>query len=69
MREVGETVARELEETGRVHQGVYAMLGGPHFESPAEVKLLRTLGADLVGESGLGLLSSLHLSPVLSPQG
>ena len=46
MREVCESVARELEET--VHHGVYAMVGGPHFESPAEVKLLRSLGADVV---------------------
>ena len=48
MREVSESVARELEET--VHHGVYAMVGGPHSQSVAEVKLLRTLGADLVGE-------------------
>ena len=49
MREESESVARELEGRGRVHTGVYAMVGGPHFESPAEVRLLRGLGADLVG--------------------
>ena len=48
MREVSQSVARELKE--RVHTGVYAMVGGPQFESPAEIKLLRTLGADVVGE-------------------
>ena len=32
-----------------VHQGVYAAVGGPNFESVAEVKMLRLMGADLVG--------------------
>jgi len=44
-----ETCARRLGIP--LGNGVYACMGGPSYETPAEVRMLRTLGADLVGMS------------------
>jgi purine-nucleoside phosphorylase len=34
-----------------LREGVYVMLAGPSFESPADVRFLRMIGADAVGMS------------------
>ncbi len=34
-----------------LNEGIYVQLTGPSFESPAEIKMLRSLGADAVGMS------------------
>jgi len=48
-RETAKRVARELGiELG---EGVYAAVPGPSYETPAEIRYLRAIGADLVGMS------------------
>jgi purine-nucleoside phosphorylase len=74
-------------EEGRRHdielpEGIYAALAGPHYETPAEIRYLRAIGADLVGMStvpeviaarhmGLGVLAIscvTNMAAGMSPQ-
>jgi purine-nucleoside phosphorylase len=55
-----------LEESQRigvdVYEGVYAAVAGPSFETPAEIRFLRAIGADLVGMSTVPeVIAARHL--------
>ncbi|HUC37395.1 MAG TPA: purine-nucleoside phosphorylase [Acidimicrobiales bacterium] len=53
-------LARQVDAS--IAEGVYAQLPGPHFETPAEIEMLRGLGADLVGMSSvLELIAARHM--------
>lgn len=46
-------VAKQLGVASIMQEGVYAMVGGPNFESIAEARLLHRLGVDAVGTKQL----------------
>jgi purine-nucleoside phosphorylase len=48
-RAIARQVAAEL--CVPLHEGVYAAMLGPSYETPAEIRFLRTIGADVVGMS------------------
>ncbi|MCA1686747.1 MAG: purine-nucleoside phosphorylase [Planctomycetia bacterium] len=51
-RRLREIAGKEAGHLGlRLRSGVYACLPGPSYETPAEIRMLRTLGADVVGMS------------------
>ncbi len=49
LRRTAQDVARGMGQV--LHEGVYAWQLGPQFETPAEIRMLRTFGADAVGMS------------------
>lgn len=60
LRGRAKSLARELGFA--LAEGVYAGLNGPSYETPAEVRMLRTLGADLVGMSTVHeIIAARHL--------
>ena len=43
-------------------EGVYVQFPGPHYETPAEIRMLQTMGADLVGMSTVHeVIAARHL--------
>jgi purine-nucleoside phosphorylase len=54
------SLAQELHPS--LTEGVYVCMAGPQYETPAEIRMLRTLGADLVGMSTVPeCVAAVHL--------
>jgi purine-nucleoside phosphorylase len=60
MRQIALQAAAE--EKIQLLEGVYAGLLGPSYETPAEIRYLRAIGADLVGMSTVGeVIAANHM--------
>ena len=61
--EMRETVLKVGEENNiPVHTGVYLQVTGPQYETPTEIKMYRSLGADTVAMSlGVEVIAAAHM--------
>ncbi|XP_047503381.1 purine nucleoside phosphorylase isoform X2 [Pieris napi] len=50
-RKIAKKVAKELNLDNIIREGVYTCLGGPNFETVAELRMLKMVGVDAVGMS------------------
>lgn len=58
LADLARRVAKENEIT--LYEGIYICLAGPSFETPADLRFLRTIGADAVGMSTVPEVTVAH---------
>ncbi len=59
-RQLAKQEAAQLKMT--LHEGVYAAMAGPSYETPAEINYLRVIGADLIGMSTVSeVIAARHM--------
>jgi purine-nucleoside phosphorylase len=49
--EAAKNIAKDMGIENTIHEGVYTCLGGPNYETVAELRMLKILGVDAVGMS------------------
>lgn len=52
---IAHKLVREMEIEHETHTGVYTCLGGPNYETVAELRMWKLLGVDAVGMSTVSL--------------
>jgi purine-nucleoside phosphorylase len=50
LRETAKKIGKEMGIDSRMREGVYSCVGGPNYETVAEVRAMKILGVDAVGE-------------------
>ncbi|XP_039284474.1 purine nucleoside phosphorylase [Nilaparvata lugens] len=60
LRDHAKKISKDLGIESYVREGVYAVLGGPNFETIAELRLLKTCGVDAVGMSTVHEVLTAH---------
>lgn len=50
LRAAAINIGKEMGIEDRLHEGVYSCIGGPNYETVAELKAMKTLGIDAIGE-------------------
>jgi purine-nucleoside phosphorylase len=50
LRAAAMEIGREMGIEHRMHQGVYSCIGGPNYETVAELVAMKRLGVDAIGE-------------------
>ena len=59
---IGKALQIGTENNIRVREGIYVQLPGPQYETPAEIRMLRALGADTVGMStAVEAIAAVHM--------
>lgn len=61
LRKIAKNIAHGMGIEDFLHEGVYAVVGGPNFETVAELRMLLTCGVDVVGMSTVAeVLTACH---------
>lgn len=50
LRADAKLIAKNLNMSDMLHEGIYTCLGGPNYETIAELRMLKVLGVDAVGK-------------------
>jgi purine-nucleoside phosphorylase len=50
LRETAMKIGKEMGIENQMHEGVYSCVGGPNYETVAEIRAMKVLGIDAVGE-------------------
>lgn len=60
MRAAALKIGKEMGIEGSLHEGVYSCVGGPNFETVAELAAMKILGIDAIGELTANIILAAH---------